>query len=739
MQVDAGDREHAPGACPQCGQAGESKKTDTVETGNSIYTCPMHPEVRQEGPGECPKCGMDLEPEGPPGEQEDDEVSAMTRKFAVATLLAVPVVLLDMLPMLGLPLDEVLPVGANQWIQLALTTVILFWPARFLFVRGAKSFATWNLNMYSLITLGVVAAYLFSLVGLIAPGVYPAHFVHQDHVKVYFESAAVIAALILLGQMLEARARGRTGEALKLLMKQAPDEAWRIGDDGLEERVPVCHIHEGDTLRVKPGEKVPVDGELLDGKSSIDESMVTGEPLTVDKQAGATVTGGTFNCTGTFTMRADKVGDDTVLSQIVAMVASAQRSQAPIQRVADRVAGIFVPLVIAVAVVSFGCWMIWGGPDRLSYAVLNAVAVLIVACPCALGLATPISIMVGVGRGAHEGILIKKADALERLEKVDVVCVDKTGTLTAGSPALTSVTPVEGLAPDELLALAASLEQSSEHPLARAIVEGAKAKFLDLQATEDFEAITGGGVKGHIGGRFIIIGKQAILCDSGVNVADELTSEASELEASGKTVIWVASDGQLMGYLAVSDPIKASTPEAVSALHRLGVKVVMLTGDNKGAARFVAQELDLDDFEAEVKPDGKQTKVESIKQTGQRVAMAGDGMNDAPALAAADVGIAMGTGTDVAMESAGITLVKGDLRGIARAILLSRAIMKNIRQNLFFAFIYNGLGVPIAAGALYPMFGLLLPPMFAALAMSLSSVSVITNALRLKGTSINLP
>ncbi|WOO39489.1 copper-translocating P-type ATPase [Rubellicoccus peritrichatus] len=725
-----------PGECPKCGMDLEPKGPPkaTKQKKSLIYTCPMHPEVRQDHPGQCPKCGMDLEPEGVVEEEDDEnkEAQVMTRRFYLSLAMALPVLLLDMLPMLGVPLEKVIPESANRWAQSILTSVALFWPGWFLFSRGIKSFLSWNLNMFSLITLGVSAAYIFSVVGLLVPGLFPEQFQHNGMVKVYFESAAVIVALVILGQMLEANARGRTGEALKLLMQQAPDEAWRVSDNGEEEKVAVDALHEGDILRVKPGEKVPVDGEMTEGRSTIDESMITGEPVPVEKTSGDEVTGGTLNSTGSFLMRASKVGDDTMLSQIVNMVANAQRSRAPIQKVADKVAGIFVPLVMIAAIISFVCWMIWGGDQRLSYAILNAVSVLIIACPCALGLATPISIMVGVGRGAGEGVLVKNAESLERLEKVDVLCVDKTGTLTEGKPSLTDVTISNGMSEDEFLSLAASLEQSSEHPLATAIVNAAKDRGLSLKKVDDFESVTGGGVRGKIDGKSILVGKRALLEDAQIEVASNVIEQVEAKQEKGQTVMWVSIDGKMAGTLSVSDPIKETSQAAVRELHALGLKIIMLTGDNAGTAKHVANELGIDDFKAEVKPEEKIEKVKSLKAEGKRVAMAGDGINDAPALAEADVGVAMGTGTDVAMESAGITLVKGDLRGIAKAVRLSRGIMGNIRQNLFFAFIYNGVGVPIAAGILYPFFHMLLHPMFAALAMSLSSVSVILNALRLK-------
>lgn len=725
-----------PGECPKCGMDLEPKdplKAIKPQKGQ-IYTCPMHPEIREDHPGQCPKCGMDLELEGVP-EAEDEgsnEAKIMTRRFYLALSMALPVLLLDMLPMVGIPLEKVIPEMFNRWAQFILTSLALFWPGWFLFMRGGKSFLSWNLNMFSLITLGVSAAYIFSVVGLLAPGLFPEQFQHNGMVKVYFESAAVIVALVILGQMLEANARGRTGEALKLLMQQAPDEAWKISDNGEETKVAVEDLHEGDLLRVKPGEKVPVDGAITEGRSTIDESMITGEPIPVEKTSGDEVTGGTLNATGSFLMRASKVGDDTMLSQIVTMVANAQRSRAPIQKVADRVAGIFVPLVMLAAIISFVCWMIWGGDQRLSYAILNAVSVLIIACPCALGLATPISIMVGVGRGAGEGVLVKNAESLERLQKVDVLCVDKTGTLTEGKPSLVDVTVRNEMPEEDFLTLAASLEQSSEHPLAAAIVRSAKERGLSLKKVDDFQSITGGGVEGEIDGKKIVVGKRSLLENAQIEIASNVLQQAEVQQNAGQTVMWMAIDGRLAGTLAVADPIKETSQAAVDELHALGLKIIMLTGDNAGTAKHVAQALGIDDFMAEVKPEEKIGKVKSLKEEGKHVAMAGDGINDAPALAEADVGIAMGTGTDVAMESAGITLVKGDLRGIAKAVRLSRGIMGNIRQNLFFAFIYNGIGVPIAAGILYPFFHVLLHPMFAALAMSLSSVSVIINALRLK-------
>jgi Cu+-exporting ATPase len=640
---------------------------------------------------------------------------------------------MSMLPMLGVPLDRWLGPTIEPWLQLALATPVVFWAGWPFFERGFRSLVTGHLNMFTLIAIGTGAAFLYSLVAVLFPALIPHQFRHDGGVPVYFEAAAVIITLVLLGQLLELRARHRTGAAIRELLSLAPPVA-RVVRQGEEREVPLDEVHQGDVLRVRPGEKIPVDGRLTEGGSSVEESMITGEPMPVEKRIGDAVIGGTLNQTGSFLMVADKVGKDTVLSRIIGMVADAQRSRAPIQKVADAVAGYFVPAVLAVAVVTFLVWAI-AAPEQppLAWALVNAVAVLIIACPCALGLATPMSIMVGIGRGAREGVLVKNAEVLERLEKVDTVVVDKTGTLTAGRPALTECLPVAGMTETELLRHAASVERQSEHPLARAIVAGAAARNIPAPAVADFDSVTGGGARGSVEGREVLVGKRAWLAEEQVADLAALDERSAALQQQGRTVMHVAIDKRLAGLIAVSDPIKASTPEAVRSLHDLGLRIIMLTGDSEQTARTVAAGLGIDEFRAGVKPEGKHDLVRALQAEGRTVAMAGDGINDAPALAAADVGIAMGTGSDAAIESAGVTLVKGDLRGIVKAIDLSRHTMRNIRQNLFFALVYNALGVPIAAGVLYPLSShLLLNPMIAAAAMSLSSVSVVANALRLQ-------
>ena len=692
----------------------------------------MHPEVRQDHPGPCPKCGMALEPiDASAGndEGENAELKDMTRRFWIGAVLALPVFLLAMAHMIP-PLGRQPWVGGDisRWIQLALTTPVVFWAGWPFFQRGWRSIISWNLNMFTLIAIGVGAAFLFAM---LLPDVFPHSMRHDGKVAIYFEAAAVIVALVLLGQVLELRARSRTGSAIKALLNLAPPTARLIAKGG-DKEVPLDQVKVGDHLRVVPGDKVPVDGELIEGHSSVEESMLTGEPLPVEKAVGDKVTGGTVNGTGGFVMKAERVGSDTLLGQIVTMVAEAQRSRAPIQGMADKVAGIFVPVVLTVSVLTFVIWM-WLGPEpRLAHAIVNAVAVLIIACPCALGLATPMSIMVGVGRGAQLGVLIKNAEALERLEKVDTLVVDKTGTLTEGKPKLIDILPAEGFDAKDFLMLAASLEQGSEHPLAAAIVLGAKDHGIALEPVKDFRSVTAGGVVGTVGKRVVMVGKPDFLRDEKITDLEPLEASAVKLQEDGKTAMFVAIDGKAAGILAVADPIKATTAEAIKDLHALGLKLVMLTGDNRRTAAAVAKQLGLDSVEAEIEPAGKVAHVKKLRAAGKHVAMAGDGINDAPALSEAEVGVAMGTGTDVAMQSAGITLVKGDLRGIAQAIRLSRATMGNIRQNLVFAFLYNALGIPVAAGVLYPFFGLLLSPIIAGAAMSLSSVSVITNALRLR-------
>ncbi len=701
----------------------------------TIYTCPMHSEVQQDHPGPCPKCGMALEPmEATAGndEEENTELKDMTLRFWIGAALVLPVFLLAMAHMIPL-LGRQLWVGGDgsRWIQFALTTPVVLWAGWPFFQRGWRSIISWNLNMFTLIAIGVGAAFVFSAVAMLLPEIFPHSMQHDGKVAIYFEAAAVIVVLVLLGQVLELRARSRTGSAIKALLNLAPPTARQVAEGG-DHEVPLDQVKVGDWLRVVPGDKVPVDGEVVEGHSSVEESMITGEPLPVEKAVGDKVTGGTVNGTGSFVMKAERVGNDTLLGQIVTMVAEAQRSRAPIQGLADKVAGIFVPAVLAVSLITFVVWM-WVGPEpRLAHAIINAVAVLIIACPCALGLATPMSIMVGVGRGAQLGVLIKNAEALERLEKVDTLVVDKTGTLTEGKPKLVDVLPGEGFDEKEFLSLAASLEQNSEHPLAAAIVLGAKDQSLTLDEVKDFRSVTAGGVVGNVKGRSVMVGKPDFLRDERVTGLEQLEATAVTLQEDGKTAMFVAIDGKPAGILAVADPIKSTTAEAIKDLQALGLKLVMLTGDNRRTAAAVAKQLGLDSVEAEIEPAGKVAHVKKLRADGKHVAMAGDGINDAPALSEAEVGIAMGTGTDVAMQSAGITLVKGDLRSIAQAIRLSHATMSNIRQNLVFAFLYNALGIPIAAGVLYPFFGLLLSPIIAGAAMSLSSVSVISNALRLR-------
>jgi Cu+-exporting ATPase len=722
-----------PGDCPKCGMALE-RNPAWPPSARSIYICPMHPQIQQESPGNCPICGMSLEPKSVTAETEDEsgEAKDMARRFRIGAVLSIPVLVLAMAHLIpGFHIDQWIPASVNQWIQFGLTTPVVLWAGWPFLVRGWHSVRTWHLNMFTLIALGVGAAYIYSVVALLAPEAFPAMMRVGGVVPLYFEAAAIITVLVLLGQWLEARARSRTGTAIKALLQQAAKTA-RVVRGRQEREVPVAEVVKGDLIRVRPGEKVPVDGVIEEGRSNVDESMITGESMPVGKATGDKVTGATVNQTGSFLMRAERVGHETVLAQIVEMVASAQRSRAPIQRLADTVSGFFVPAVVAVAVITFVVW-IWVGPEpRLAHALVNAVAVLIIACPCALGLATPMSVMVGVGRGAQEGVLIKNAEALETMEKVTTVIVDKTGTLTEGKPRLTKAVPASGFKEDELLQTAASLERHSEHPLAAAIVRGAKDRKLNLENPEQFDSVTGGGVVGRVRGREVAIGNVRFLQGKGVEDRDALQPQAAQLQQDGHSVIFVAIDHRLAGILAVTDPIKETTPQAIEELHRLGIKVQMLTGDNKHTAESVARKLKIDSVRAEVAPEDKHKAVQELRQQGQIVAMAGDGINDAPALAAANVGIAMGTGTDVAIESAGITLVKGDLRGVVKAIHLSRQVMRNIRQNLFFAFIYNALGVPIAAGLLYPFFRILLSPIMASAAMSFSSVSVIGNALRLR-------
>ncbi len=703
----------------------------------AIYTCPMHPEVRQQGPGSCPKCGMALEPLI--AENEDDaEYRDMLKRFWLAAIFTVPLFIIsmgDLLP--GKPISQILSPSVRLWLELLLATPVCLWSAWPFYIRGFDSIRHKSLNMFTLIGLGVSVAFIYSLIAAVLPGIFPTSFRDASgHVAVYFEAAGVIVTLILLGQVLELRARTQTSEAIKKLLGLAAKSARRINADGSEEDISLDDVQIGDSLRVRPGEKIPVDGVVTDGKSSVDESMISGEPIPVEKSSGDHVVGATVNGTGGLVIKAEKVGAETLLSRIVHMVAEAQRSKAPIQKLADIVAGIFVPVVVLVAIATFIIWSIFGPEPAMAYALINAVAVLIIACPCALGLATPMSIMVATGRGAMAGVLFKNAEAIEVLRKVTTLVVDKTGTLTEGKPKLVTVyAEPSGISENDFLSYVASLEKGSEHPLAAAIVNGAKDRGVSLLATEGFESITGKGVKGKIGGHMVALGNRALMDGLGLDLGP-LMDKAENLRKEGQTAMFVAIDDKLAGLVGVADPIKESTPEAIKALHEDGIKVVMLTGDSKTTAMAVANKLGIDAVVAEVLPDQKVAEVKRLQDMGEIVAMAGDGINDAPALAKAQVGIAMGTGTDVAMESAGVTLVKGDLRGILRARLLSRATMRNIKQNLFFAFVYNAAGVPVAAGVLYPAFGWLLSPMIAAAAMSFSSISVIGNALRLKTTKI---
>ncbi len=702
------------------------------------YTCPMHPEIIRDKPGSCPICGMALEPLTVSlDDEENPELVDMTRRFWVSLVLTIPVFALGMSDLIpGQPLQHRFPGSTLGWVQLLLATPVVLWGGWPFFVRAWQSIVNRSLNMFTLIGLGVAVSYVFSVIAVVAPQLFPASFrSHGGAVPVYFEAAAVITTLVLLGQVMELRARSQTGNAIKALLGLAPRTARRLLDGGHEEDVPLDQVRAGDRLRVRPGEKVPVDGVVLEGSSAIDESMVTGESIPVEKRSGDRVIGATVNGRGAFVMRAERVGAETLLSQIVQMVAEAQRSRAPIQRLADVVSSYFVPLVVAIAVITFLVWGLWGPEPRMAYGLVNAVAVLIIACPCALGLATPMSIMVAAGKGAQSGVLFKNAEAIEVLRQVDTVVVDKTGTLTEGKPNLVSIVTAGEIDEPSLLRLAASLERHSEHPLATAIVAGAEERGVELGEAGHFDSITGKGVQGEVEGHTVLLGNSALLDQFKVD-AGELGPRAEELRADGQTVMFVAIDGKAAGLIGVADPIKATTPDAVKQLHAEGIRIVMLTGDSRTTAEAVARKLGIDEVAAEVLPDQKVEVVKQFQAAGRVVAMAGDGINDAPALAQADAGIAMGTGTDVAMKSAGVTLVKGDLRGIVRARVLSRATMSNIKQNLFFAFVYNSLGVPVAAGVLYPFFGILLSPMIAAAAMSFSSVSVIANALRLRSARI---
>ena len=752
-----------PGDCPKCGMhlvpqdeasashdhahghgAGPAEsdgKYDTVPPDHegAVYTCPMHAEVRQTHPGSCPICGMGLELESAAMVEDgpNPELVDFTRRFWVGTILSIPLLVFTMGPFIGFPgVRDIFGERGTLWIELILGTPVVWWCGWPFLVRGWNSFRTMNLNMFSLIAMGVMAAWVFSVVAVLVPDIFPDGFRdEQGHVGVYFEAAAVIVTLVLLGQVMELRAREGTGKAIRALLDMAAKSARVIREDGSEEEIALEDVVVGDRLRVRPGDKVPVDGVVAEGRSSIDESMITGEPIPVEKVEGDAVTGATINGTGSLIVEATRVGSDTMLSQIVEMVSNAQRSRAPIQKYADMVAGYFVPAVIVIAILAFVAWAVWGPAPALSYALIAAVAVLIIACPCALGLATPMSIMTATGRGAQAGVLIKNAEALERFEKVDTLIVDKTGTLTMGKPRLVAVLPEDGHNEAEVLRLAASLERGSEHPLAEAIVRGAEERGVDMVNATDFEAVTGKGVRGTVDGKSVALGNRKLVEDLGLETGS-LSDVANIRRDEGETVMFIVVEHALVGLVAVSDPIKDTTPAALKALHDLGFRIIMATGDNERTAKAVADRLGIDEVRADVLPEDKARIVRDLQEGGAKVAMAGDGVNDAPALAQADVGIAMGTGADVAIESAGITLVKGDLDGIVRARRLARATMRNIRQNLFFALIYNASGVPVAAGLLYPFFGILISPMFAAFAMSASSISVVLNALRLRRAKI---
>jgi len=716
---------------------GAPREDDHIATVGSSWTCPMHPEIVQDDPGSCPICGMALEPMSPSETDENPELADMTRRFVGSLVLTLPVFAIAMGEMIpGNPLTARFEPRTLAWVQLVLGTPVVLWGGWPFFARGWASLRTLHLNMFTLISIGTGAAWIYSTIATITPEIFPASFRGLDgQVAVYFEAAAVIVTLVLLGQVLELRARSQTSAAIRTLLGLAPKTARRLNDDGSEEDVPLDTIAVGERLRVRPGEKVPVDGVVLEGESAVDEAMITGEPIPVTKRAGGAVTGATINGTGSLLIRAERVGAETLLAQIVAMVAAAQRSRAPIQRLADVVAGYFVPAVLGVAVLTFAVWAVYGPEPRMAYALINAVAVLIIACPCALGLATPMSIMVATGKAATVGVLFRNAEAIELMRDVDTLVVDKTGTLTEGRPGLVRIVTMDGFGEDDVLRFAASLERASEHPLAQAIVEGAVNRGIELEDATDFDSRTGRGVVGRIEGREIAIGNQKLMRELGAEVGAVMET-ADTMRSEAQTVMFLAVDGKLAGLVGVADPIKESTPEAIAGLHQEGIRVVVLTGDNQTTAEAVAKRLGLDEVVADVLPDQKAEHVKALQAEGKIVAMAGDGVNDAPALAQAHVGVAMGTGTDVAMESAGVTLVRGDLRGILRARRLSRLTMHNIRQNLFFAFVYNAIGVPIAAGILYPSLGLLLSPMIAAAAMSLSSVSVIGNSLRLRNIDL---
>ena len=758
-------RQEGPGDCPKCGMhlvpegevlahaghghhahghhahaAVEGGDYDKVPAGHdgSVYTCPMHPQVRQAHTGSCPICGMGLELESASMTDEgpNPELVDFTRRFWVGAVLTLPLLVLTMGFFVGLPVRGIFGEQATLWIELVLGTPVVLWCGSPFLVRGWNSFRSMNLNMFSLIAMGVMAAWTFSVIAVLVPGIFPDGFRDADgHVGVYFEAAAVIVTLVLLGQLMELRAREGTGKAIRALLDMAAKTARIIREDGSEEEIALEDVQVGDRLRVRPGDKVPVDGQVVDGRSSVDESMISGEPVPVEKTGGDSVTGATINGTGSLIVEATRIGKDTTLAQIVEMVSNAQRSRAPIQKYADQVAGFFVPAVIAVAVLAFFAWAVWGPQPALSYALISAVAVLIIACPCALGLATPMSIMTATGRGAQAGVLIKNAEALERFEKVDTLIVDKTGTLTLGKPELVAVLPEPGLDETQVLRLAASLERGSEHPLAEAIVRAAEERGIEMVEATDFEAVTGKGVKGRVDGKTVALGNLALIRDLGLDDGD-LTAQADIRRDEGETVMFVVLEGAIAGLVSVADPVKETTPAALKALHGLGFRIIMATGDNERTAKAIGARLGIDEIRADVLPEDKARLVSELQAEGRKVAMAGDGVNDAPALAQADVGIAMGTGADVAIESAGITLVQGNLDGIVRARRLAQATMRNIRQNLFFALIYNTAGVPVAAGILFPFFGILISPMFAAFAMSASSISVVVNALRLRSAKI---
>lgn len=728
-------RDSKAAACPSCGMALEPEFPAALT--KIEYTCPMHPEIIRDQPGNCPICGMALEARTVTAtEQDNPELREMTRRFWVSVALTLPllaIAMADMLP--GMPVQRFLPAAWLPWIEIVLATPVVVWGGWPFFQRGWASIVNRSTNMFTLIAMGTGVAYFYSLVATLSPGIFPPSFREMgSRPALYFEAAAAIVTLVLLGQVLELRARSRTGAAIRALLDLTPRTA-RVLRNGTEQDIPLDQVHVGDRLRVRPGEKVPVDGVVLEGRSSVDESMITGESVPVEKTEGARVIGATVNASGSFIMRAERVGSETLLAQIVTMVSQAQRSRAPIQRLADKVAGWFVPLVIALAALTFIAWALFGPPPRFAHAIVNAVAVLIIACPCALGLATPMAIMVGTGRGAHAGVLIKNAEALENLEKVDTLIIDKTGTLTEGKPRLVSIHSAQDFKESELLRLLASLEQGSEHPLASAIVATAKERKVSLASVTDFHADSGKGISGSIEGKMVLAGNEQLFANKNLQL-EPFSRQANELRSKAQSVIFVAIDGKIAGLVGIADPVKSSTPAALSELRKEGLRIVMVTGDSKTTAAAIARELNIKEFEAEILPANKAKIVKDLQQQGRIVAMAGDGVNDAPALAQADVGIAMGTGTDVAIESAGITLVKGDLAAIVRARKLSRATMKNIRQNLFFAFIYNSVGVPIAGGVLYPLFGILLSPILAAAAMSFSSVSVITNSLRLRNANL---